>query len=375
MAPGHGRHHLGRRHRRQRGQPRHRVADRVRPATGGTPRRRHLTYPDGPATRRRCWPSRGRAGCSSCPSRCSAARSTPPRATAPGRANRMRRLHRSRDSSRTGRSSRTAARRAAHLRHRSVYTFPGFERVGTVELPAQRQGEGISARRPDGCWSAPRACGQRCCESTCRPRCARRPASERSSGARPARPRATLPPGLRDRVGRRSASRSAEDWGWIARSASWWPRLATPPGARVAGVRSPPMQCGGGATTPLWAHDDPSPESQRSASPRSRSALKPGCRGQLHGSRSRRARRASRRWVAPTMAGRVRVRGHRPVPCCPSRSAVLTRHPHLEGLGPRVPLRRRVKANTSSLIASPLQADRWLLSPDSARNPARPSSC
>ena len=94
----------------------------------------------------------------------------------------------------------------------SVYTFPGFALVGTVRLPAQQQGEGISVS-PQG----------RVLVSSEGPR-ADVLAGAAAGGARPTR----RPPRRRHRWGpdrprdpqrpgdRPPRDRTAEEWGWIA---------------------------------------------------------------------------------------------------------------------------------------------------------------
>ena len=95
----------------------------------------------------------------------------------------------------------------------SVYTFPGFEPVGTVELPAQPQGEGISVS-PSGRVLVSSE-GMRAevlrvdlpvalTAPTASP-------SGRASGPAPS----TRPPAPATASGP-PPSRTAEDWGWIA---------------------------------------------------------------------------------------------------------------------------------------------------------------
>jgi hypothetical protein len=97
----------------------------------------------------------------------------------------------------------------------SVYTFPGFELVGTVRLPRQRQGEGVSVSPSGRVLLSSEGVRAEVLEVTL-------PAALTRADEAPATPPgpapATRAPGRRA-VDPNPQPRSAEDWGWIALAA------------------------------------------------------------------------------------------------------------------------------------------------------------
>ena len=95
----------------------------------------------------------------------------------------------------------------------TVYTFPGFEPVGTVELPAQRQGEGISVSPSGRVLVSSEGMRAEVLRVDLPAALTAPTASPSGSPSGPAP--STRPPAPATRSGP-PPSRSAEDWGWIA---------------------------------------------------------------------------------------------------------------------------------------------------------------
>jgi hypothetical protein len=118
----------------------------------------------------------------------------------------------------------------------SVYTFPGFELLGTVQLPRQRQGEGISVSPSGRVLLSSEGVDAEVLQVTL-------PAALTRAREAPATP---LGPAPATRAPSRKAAdpdpdpRSASDWGWIALAAVGVGALGylTLRGSRLRGPRT-----------------------------------------------------------------------------------------------------------------------------------------
>lgn len=90
----------------------------------------------------------------------------------------------------------------------SVYTFPGFGLVGTVDLPPQPQGEGVAVSPKGRVLVSSEGVHARVLQITLPARLTD-PATPSKQGPAPS----TRPPRS---TGARPPARSAEDWGWVA---------------------------------------------------------------------------------------------------------------------------------------------------------------
>lgn len=89
----------------------------------------------------------------------------------------------------------------------SAYTFPGFAPLGTVRLPAQPQGEGISVARDGRVLVSSEGVASPVLQVTL-------PASFTAPSSRPSA--SPLPPRSPASPAEPTTSRSASDWGWVA---------------------------------------------------------------------------------------------------------------------------------------------------------------
>jgi hypothetical protein len=93
----------------------------------------------------------------------------------------------------------------------TAYTFPGFAPVGTVRLPSQPQGEGISVAQDGRVLVSSEGVRSQVLQVTLPPSFTASSASPTAAPLPPREPAAPSPP---------SPGRSASDWGWVALAAA-----------------------------------------------------------------------------------------------------------------------------------------------------------
>ena len=114
----------------------------------------------------------------------------------------------------------------------SAYTFPGFAPLGTVRLPSQPQGEGVSVAQDGRVLVSSEGVRSPVLQVTLPPTFTAPSASASASPLPPRRPAAPAPP---------PAPRSASEWGWVALAAVGIGAVGylTLRGSRLRGPRRP----------------------------------------------------------------------------------------------------------------------------------------